>query len=139
MVHYSTCIYLVVYTLKRKRQNIFVLTSKSDILTIRYILRNACIAITCLSGHCRIKKMMETAFIMYYNIISSNDTIKKEGQVTMDPSSEFCFKRLIYRYLLETGHAPGDPPGESCLVPSHNLSLFKCCPPDDATYQISGL
>ena len=60
---------------------------------------------------------METAFIMYYDIISSNGTIKKEGQVTMDRSPEFCFKRLVYRYILETGLAPVDPPGGSCLVP----------------------
>ena len=50
---------------------------------------------------------METACIMYYAIISSNDIIK-EDQVTLDRSPEFCFKRLIYRYLLETGHAPDD-------------------------------
>ena len=59
--------------------------------------------------------------------------------MTMVRSSEFCFKDLIYRYIFETGHAPGNPPDESCLVPSHNLSIFKCCPPGDATYQISGL
>ena len=68
---------------------------------------------------------METAFIMYYDIISSNDIIK-ENKVTLDRSPEFCFKRLIYMYLLETGHAP-------------NWNLIKCCLPADATYQISGL
>ena len=30
--------------------------------------------------------------------------------MTLDRSPEFCFKRLIYRYLLETGHAPDDLP-----------------------------
>ena len=48
---------------------------------------------------------METAIIMYYDIISSNEIIKKD-QVTLDRSPEFCFKCLIYKYLLETGHAP---------------------------------
>ena len=54
---------------------------------------------------------------MYYDIISSNDIIKKEDQVTLDRSPEFCFKHLIYRYLLETGHAPDDLPCGPCLVP----------------------
>ena len=44
---------------------------------------------------------------MYYEIISGNNTIK-EDQVTLDRSSEFFLKRLIYRYILKTGHAPGD-------------------------------
>ena len=52
---------------------------------------------------------METTFIMYYDIISSNDIIKWD-QVILDRSPEFCFKRLIYRYLLETGHAFDDLP-----------------------------
>ena len=30
--------------------------------------------------------------------------------MTLDRSPEFCFKRLIYSYLLETGHAPDDLP-----------------------------
>ena len=58
---------------------------------------------------------METAFIMYYDIISSNDIIKKEDQVTLSP--EFCFKRLIYRYLLEIGHSPNDLSCGPCSVP----------------------
>ena len=37
--------------------------------------------------------------------------------MTQDRSPEFYFKRLIYRYLLETGHDPGDPPGGPILVP----------------------
>ena len=37
--------------------------------------------------------------------------------MTLDRSPEFCFKRLIYRYLLETGHAPDDLPCGPCLVP----------------------
>ena len=37
--------------------------------------------------------------------------------MTLDRSPEFYFKRLIYRYLLETGHAPGDLPCGPCLVP----------------------
>ena len=59
---------------------------------------------------------METAFIMYYDIISSNDIIKMD-QVTLDRSPEFCFKRLIYRYLLEVGHALDDLPCGPCSVP----------------------
>ena len=27
----------------------------------------------------------------------------------LDSSPEFCLKPLIYRYLLKTGHAPGNP------------------------------
>ena len=30
--------------------------------------------------------------------------------MTLDRSPEFCFKRLSYRYLFETGHAPDDLP-----------------------------
>ena len=59
---------------------------------------------------------METAFIMYYDIISRNGIIK-ENKVTLDRSPEFCFKRLIYRYLLETVHAPDDLPCGPCSVP----------------------
>ena len=59
---------------------------------------------------------METAFIMYYDIISSNDIIKMD-QVTLDRSPEFCFKRLIYRYLLEAGHALDDLLCGPCSVP----------------------
>ena len=59
---------------------------------------------------------METAFIMYYDIISSNDIIKMD-QVTLDRSPEFCFKRHIYRYLLEAGHALDDLPCGPCSVP----------------------
>ena len=46
---------------------------------------NACIAITCIFGHSHIKNdvhivtfQIKTAFIMYYDIISSNDLIKRE-------------------------------------------------------------
>ena len=45
MLHYSTNIYLVVFT-NKFRQNIFIFASKSDIVIFRYILRNACFAIT---------------------------------------------------------------------------------------------
>ena len=49
--------------------------------------------------------------MLSYQII----TQLKEDQVSLDRSPEFCFKRLIYRYLLKTGHALGlelaiDPP-----------------------------
>ena len=37
--------------------------------------------------------------------------------MTLDRSPEFCFKRLIYRYLLETGHAPDDLPCWSMFGP----------------------
>ena len=50
---------------------------------------------------------METAFIMFCDIISCIDTIEK-GQVTLDRSSEFCLKPLIYLYILKTDHAPGE-------------------------------
>ena len=59
---------------------------------------------------------METAFIMYYDIISSNDIIK-EDQVSLDRSSEFCLKRLNYRYLFKIGHAPDDLSCGPCSVP----------------------
>ena len=54
--------------------------------------------------------------MMFYNIISSNDIIKKD-QVTLDCSPEFCFKRLIYTHLLETGHALDDLRCGPCSVP----------------------
>ena len=59
--------------------------------------------------------------------------------MTLDRSPEFCFKRLIYRYLLETGHAPDDLPCGTCSAQTHNWNIVKCCLPADATYQISGL
>ena len=59
---------------------------------------------------------METSFVMYYDIISSNGIIK-EDQVTMDRSPEFCFKHLIYKYLFETGHAPDDLSCGPCSAP----------------------
>ena len=67
---------------------------------------------------------METAFIMYYDIKTSNDIIK-EGQITLDLSPEFCFKRLIYRYLLESGHAPDDLACGPCSVPESKLEHIK--------------
>ena len=36
--------------------------------------------------------------------------------MTLDRSPEFCFKHLIYRYLLETGHAPDDLSCGPCSV-----------------------
>ena len=54
--------------------------------------------------------------MMFYDIISSNDIIKKD-QVTLDCSPESCFKRLIYTYLLETGHALDDLRCGPCSVP----------------------
>ena len=59
---------------------------------------------------------METALMMFYDIITSNDIIKEEP-VTLDRSPEFCFKRLIYTYLLETGHALDDLRCGPCSVP----------------------
>ena len=50
------------------------------------------------------------SLIMLCDIISRNNT-QQEGQVTLDRSPEFCLKLIIYRYILETGHASGDPPG----------------------------
>ena len=43
-------------------------------------------------------------------------TTSKEDQVTLDRSPEFCFKRLIYMYLVETGPAPDDLPCGPCSV-----------------------
>ena len=37
--------------------------------------------------------------------------------MTLYRSPEFCFKRLIYRYLLETGHAPDDLSRGPCSLP----------------------
>ena len=37
--------------------------------------------------------------------------------MTLDRSPEFCFKRLIYTYLLETGHALDDLRCGPCSVP----------------------
>ena len=59
--------------------------------------------------------------------------------MTIDRSPEFCFKRLIYRYILETGYAPDDLPCGPCRFQSHNWNIFKCFVPADATYQISAL
>ena len=51
---------------------------------------------------------------MDYDIISSIDTRLQKGQVNRSP--EFCLKLLIYRYLFETGHAPGDLPDGAIFV-----------------------
>ena len=58
---------------------------------------------------------METAFFMYCDIVSINDIIE-QGQMTLDRLPEFCFKRLIYRYLLETGHTPDNLACSPCSV-----------------------
>ena len=52
---------------------------------------------------------MESSFIIYYDIISSNGIIKR-GPSDPDRSPEFCLKPIIYRYLLETGNVPDDLP-----------------------------
>ena len=39
----------------------------------------------------------------------------------MDRSPEFCFKRLIFRHLLEIGHAPDDLRCGTCSVPETQL------------------
>ena len=36
--------------------------------------------------------------------------------MALNCSPEFCLKLLIYRYLLETGLAPGDPHGGANLI-----------------------
>ena len=36
--------------------------------------------------------------------------------MTLNRSPEFCLKLLIYRYILETGHALGDLPGGAIFV-----------------------
>ena len=59
--------------------------------------------------------------------------------MTLDRSPEFCFKHLIYRYLLETCHALDDLPCGHVRSHSHNWNTFKCCLPANATYKISGL
>ena len=38
----------------------------------------------------------------------------------LDRSPEFCLKPLIYRYLLKTGHVPGDP----LMGPFLSLDLY---------------
>ena len=82
---------------------------------------------------------METPFIMYYIISYQVMTQYEKDHLTLDCSPEFCFKHLIYKYLLETGHALGDYEVGHFRSKNHNLSVFKCCLPADATYQISGL
>ena len=37
--------------------------------------------------------------------------------MTLDHSPEFCLDPLIYGYLLESGHTPGDPLVEPFLSP----------------------
>ena len=59
--------------------------------------------------------------------------------MTLDRSPDVCFKRLNYRYLLETDHAPDVMPCGPYSSQSHNWHIVKCCLPDDATYQMSGL
>ena len=44
--------------------------------------------------------------------------------MTLDRSPEFCFKRLIYRYLLETGHAPDDLSCGHVQSQGHNWNLL---------------
>ena len=58
---------------------------------------------------------MQTSFIMYYGISSYG--ILKRGPSDPDRSPEFCFKRIMYRYLLETGHFPDDLPCGPRSVP----------------------
>ena len=43
----------------------------------------------------------------------------------MDRSPELCLKPLIYRYLLTTGHAPGDPLVEPFLSPELNFEQIE--------------
>ena len=51
--------------------------------------------------------------VQWYHIKSWH---KKEDQVTLGRSPEFCLKCIIYMYLLETGHAPDDLPCGPRLV-----------------------
>ena len=43
--------------------------------------------------------------------------------MTLVRSPELCFKRLINRYLLETGHAPDDLPCGPCSVEHNYLNV----------------
>ena len=80
--YYSTYIhvYRVVSTYKTRQIFFFFgFATTSDILIPRYIFGNACIAITCISGHCHIHIVNilygnSINFIMYYDIMSSIDT-----------------------------------------------------------------
>ena len=56
MLYLLNYIHLDVYTSKT-RQILSLFASKSDILISRYILENACIAITCISRYYHIKNM----------------------------------------------------------------------------------
>ena len=52
---------------------------------------------------------METAFIMFCDIISSIDTHYKRAKWPGIAHLSFCLKLPIYMYLLKTNHAPGEP------------------------------
>ena len=79
------------------------------------------------SGHYQIKKMtcynkhfkwkQHLVFLSCTMISYQDMTQLKEVHLTLDRSPEFCFQCIIYRYLLEMGHAPGDLSGGLFLVP----------------------
>ena len=52
---------------------------------------------------------METAFIMFCDIISSIDTHYKRAKRPGIAHLSFCLKLLTYMYLSKTNHAPGEP------------------------------
>ena len=58
--------------------------------------------------------------------------------MALNRSPEFCLK-LTYRYLLKTGHVPGDTWDGHFKPKGHNLNKLDRCPLCDATYQISRL
>ena len=77
---------------------------------------------------------MKTAIIKYYNIIPSIDTQKKEDQVILVRSPDFCLKPKIHRYISKTVHAPGDPLVGPFLSLDRYLIKLKYGPLTDTTY-----
>ena len=81
---------------------------------------------------------METTFIMFYDIKTSNDIIKR------GPSDSRSLTRVLFLNVLYIGtYWKLSMLLMTCLVvhvrpQSHNWNIFKCCLPADATYQISG-
>ena len=81
---------------------------------------------------------METSFIMYYDIISSNG-IMNRGPCDPDRSPEFVLNVLSIGIYWKLATFLMTCLGVHVRSQSHNWNIFKCCLPADATYQISGL
>ena len=120
MLHFLTYIDLVVYTFKT-RQNIFVFCLRIqhfDILV--YFGKCMYCYYLYIWVYAILWKWRAYSKYSIYHVLLCHikywHTIK-EGKVTLDRSPELCLKPLIYRYLLKTGHAPGDPLAVPFLTP----------------------